>query len=994
MRMQAPALRPLLTSLAAAFLLASAPALGASALSRVRSGVAATTAAPWFGAAPLAQASEAELRAEIAFARGLASSWGFVDLAQEVITRLEGSNLPSALGEEVSLLKCEVYFAAARSDAKNREKLLKQAIDAYSSFLARSSFTDESKATAEAGLVEASSAYARTLAGRLDQALGDEEALLRDEIQKVLSAASQRASELVRGYKSIPRDERTDAQQRKMYELLLAQGEMLLELGKAQELGAANFTYAEQAFESLSEESIEGSPWSMRAMIGIGDVYAAQRKWDEATAFYEFPVNFSIPIDLASWIESSKEMSRDEKQARFLFVQLGTPGLVKSLLAQGDEASQQAAIKWNLHLYNTWRREGLDLVQPQGYIALLDVARTLVDIGGVIGGNTAAGEAKWFRTPEEAVAQNVPKRSQRTALDFALSLAQTVANDNKGTNLLVRAQQVIGEIISRPGVQVDPSVLFDAAQGDFNASEFSAAIPAFKRVMLALEGADDAARAELMPKLLWHLGRCYARLDRNIEAAVTYEAALDSWTGDGVWDEQNATGFNSAASTLKRQAKGDAQIEAMVRKSEELLARFSGGAANDILFRSAEAAFDAKKYDEARQKYKNVTAGNNYEKALVALGLCDYREGKFDAAIKAFSDYTTKFVPDAKNATTDPQKLAKRKEARASAEFYWGLSLYKLAEQGKGDFQAVIAKLGKYHEEFPEQTRFAPAALYQTLMAHVKLGEQAKVRAVLETMLTKYPDDQFTGNAAKESYVALETKRNAETDEAKRTSLLREMAENLQVLNRTSPKPSFPNMRRESQHWMELGEWATAEELLTRIRTQFATDTSVEDIMLKGVLPDLGEALARQYKVQEAAEVLIPLNAADAKYRPTKSTALNYARVLAGWVEMTKTPDGKIGSPKEVPGVGGAENFGKAVGVLNQLGGSAESWSKDWFQHKFDQIYCVHQWSKLDSKQAEIAKRDIGFLANPANLGAQFRHEQMPEDLRQLFVWLQAQIGR
>jgi tetratricopeptide (TPR) repeat protein len=993
MRMQATALRPLLTSLAAALLLAGVPARGASANGFVPSVVAAS-AAPWFGAAPLAQASEAELRAEISFARGLAADWGFVDLAQEVITRLEGSRLPSAIGEEVSLLKCEVYFAAARTDAKNREKLLKQAIDAYAEFLARSSFTDESKASAEAGLVEASSAYARTLAGRLEDALGDEQALLRDEIQKVLSAASQRASELVRGYKSIPAEERTDAQKRKMYELLLAQGEMLLELGKAQELGAANFTYAAQAFEELSTEPGEGSPWSMRGLIGLGDVYATQGKWEEAAAFYEFPVNFSIPIDPAAWSEASQEMSREEKQARFLFVQLGTPGLVKSLLAQGDEGAQQAAINWNLHLYNTWRREGLDLVQPQGYIALLDVARTLVDIGGVIGGNTAAGEAKWFRTSEEAVAQNVPKRSQRTALDFALSLAQTVANDNKGTNLLVRAQQVIGEIISRPGVQVDPSVLFDAAQGDFNANEFTAAIPAFKRVMLALEGADEAARAEMMPKLLWHIGRSFARMDRMLEAAVTYEAALDSWTGDAVWDEQNATGFNSALSALKRQAKGDAQIEAMVRKSEELLARFSGGAANDILFRSAEAAFDAKKYDEARQKYKNVTAGNNFEKAIVALGLCDYREGKFDAAIKAFSDYTTQYVPDAKNATTDPQKLAKRKEARASAEFYWGLSLYKLAEQGKGDFQAVIAKLGKYHEEFPEQTRFAPAALYQTLMAHVKLGEQAKVRAVLETMLTKFPDDQFTGNAAKESYVALETKRNAETDEAKRTALLREMAENLQVLNRTSPKPSFPNMRRESQHWMELREWATAEELLKRIQTQFATDTSVEEIMLKGVLPDLGDALARQYKVQEAAEVLIPLNAKEAKFRATKNTATNYAHVLAGWVEMTRTPDGKLGSPKEVPGVGGAENFGKAAEVINQLAGSAEKWTTEWFQYKFDQIYCFHQWSKLDSKNAEITKREIGFLANPTNLGPQFRHDQMPEDLRQLYVWLLAQVGR
>ncbi len=980
------ALRPTLLALGAAYL------LGGAVIARPR----ALASAPIAAAAPgavFAQASEAELRADITFARGLAN-WSFVDLSQEIIARLERANPPSALAEEVALLKCEVYFAAARSDAKNRERLLKQAIDAYTGFLARSSFNEESKALAEAGLVEASSAYARTLAGRLEEAVGEDKAALRSQIQEVLAAASRRAGTVVDSYLAIPAAERTAEQRRKLNELLLAQGEMLLELGKAEELGDANFNFAIQKFERLSDLNGEGSPWSMRAMIGIADVYSAQGKWDEAAAYYEFPVNFSIPIDLAAWQEAVKtsEISTDEKQARFLFVQLGTPGLARALAAQGDS---KGAIRWCLHLYNTWRREGLDLVQPQGYLALLEVARMLVDFGGVIGGKVAAGEARWFATAEEASANNVPKNAQRSALDFALSLAQTVANENKGTTLLVRAQQVIGSIISRPGIQVDPTVLFDAAQGDFNASEFAPAIAAFKRVIVALDSGDAAARTELMPKVLWHVGRSYARLDRQLEAAMTYEFALDSWAGgDAVWDEQNATGFNSAATALRRQAKGDAQVEALVRKSEEVLARTSGGAANDILFRAGEAAMDAKKYDEARTKYRAVTGGNFREKAMVGLGICDYREGKFDAAIRVFDDYLTKYVPDAKNAETDPNRLAKRKEARASATFYWGLSLYKLAEKGSGDWRAVITKLERYHEDFPEQPRFAPAALYQTLMAWVKIGDQAQVRSVLETMLIKYPDDTYTGNAARESYVALEAQRNAESDEAKRRRLLVEMAENLQTLNRTSPKPSFANMRRESTHWVELGEWAKAEDLLKRIRLQFASDASAEETMLKGVLPDLGLALVRQYKVQEAAEVLAPLNAKDAKYKATKLIAANYARALTGWVELSVGADGKLGAPKEVPGVGGAESFEAGAIIINQLAASAEKWTTDWFRYKLDQIYAFHQWSKLDSKKAEVAKTDIAFLANPTNLGPQFRHDQMPEDLRQLFVWLLAQVGR
>jgi hypothetical protein len=64
------------------------------------------------------------------------------------------------------------------------------------------------------------------------------------------------------------------------------------------------------------------------------------------------------------------------------------------------------------------------------------------------------------------------------------------------------------------------------------------------------------------------------------------------------------------------------------------------------------------------------------------------------------------------------------------------------------------------------------------------------------------------------------------------------------------------------------------------------------------------------------------------------------------------------------------------------------------FRLKFDQAYLFHQWSKVDSKQAEVPKRELGFIGGTANLGTTFRHPEMPEDLRQLYVWLAGQVGR
>jgi hypothetical protein len=41
-----------------------------------------------------------------------------------------------------------------------------------------------------------------------------------------------------------------------------------------------------------------------------------------------------------------------------------------------------------------------------------------------------------------------------------------------------------------------------------------------------------------------------------------------------------------------------------------------------------------------------------------------------------------------------------------------------------------------------------------------------------------------------------------------------------------------------------------------------------------------------------------------------------------------------------------------------------------------------------------VPKRELGFIGGTANLGTTFRHPEMPEDLRQLYVWLAGQVGR
>ncbi|MCY3002358.1 MAG: hypothetical protein NTV21_11190 [Planctomycetota bacterium] len=955
--------------------------------------VFAITTASLFG-----QKSEAEQRADIAFAKGLAGM-GFVNLSEEVIRSVEAAGLSGTLAEEVALVRCDTLYDAAKANAGQREKLLKQAVEAYQAFLDKyKSFGNEDLlARAQASAVEVDGAYARILSASLEDLAGEELSKRREEARKFLEGAVGRVNDLIREQEELAKGEDyTETQRRRMFQLLLNGAELNLQLAGVQEL-PTTFGIAENMFIKLSDSAGEGTPWSLRAFIGIGDVYAARaaretdfaaakKLYEESAGYYEFSVDFSMPKDLDAWKAASAEMDQNEKQSRFLFLQLGTPGLIKSWLAAGDTKS---ALENALHFVNTWKREGLDLIQPQGYIALLDVAQALVDAGGFLGGNPSAGDLKWYETQEELAAAGLPKTRQRSALDHALSLAQEVSTEkeNKGTNLQIRAQRVIGEIIQRPGVKVDPAVLIDAAKGEFAANNWGAAIAAFKRTVSALSLQDQATQQEKMPEVLWHIARSYQRMDRTLEAAAVYEYSLEAWRGDPVFDKNSAQGLYDCAQLLKKAIKGDAAIDALAQRADDRMKENAGGDVGDIDFRDAEKLFGENKFDEAKAKYASVSSGAvSYDKALVNVGVCDFKLQRYSDAVKVFENYLTKYLKSAEAATTDVRRIAKRKEATASARFYWGLSEFELAGAGSGSWQKVVDVLGTFQDEFPEQNQLVPAAMYRVLIAYGRLDQQAKVKSLLGLMLTSFPDSKWTGLGATESYKMLKTQFDAEKDPAKQALIEREMAENLQVLNRTSSKPAFPNMRQESRHWLNLREWAIAEELLQRIVKQFSADPKLADDMTKRVLPDFGEALLRQKKVVDAMRVLDPL-IKDDKNKASKSTAIDYVQAVGGWLEVQGT---KV--TENAGGATTAKDFEGAIKPLNQLVEGTEKWTGEWYGYKAQQIYFVLRWSALDGKQMDTARTLMSSISTQIGGAAQYKADGMPEDTRQMFLWLASKV--
>jgi len=949
------------------------------------------------GALPLcAQSNPAKIQQDIEYARGLAASWGFTDMSEQVLARLEKTATTGKVAEEVQLLKCDIYAISAGrvADRVKRDQLLKQALTAYENYIGSHSGS-ESLPRAELAYLETALNYGRSLSAAAEEAAGAEVAAIKNELQETLTRAVAKTGDLVNGYMS--KSERSESENRQLYELMMNRGTMLLLIAGSQEDGTFNYEQAKKSYEQVIDLSGEtGSP-GLRAFIGVGDVFLAQGKSGEAADCYQFVGDIAIPRDEQQWAEEAKELPQDEKQRRFALLQLATPGLIRARMAEGDAP---AACAEGMRFLNVWNREGLDLVPPYGYQSLLGIVGALNDAGGFVGGDLKGGSVEWFSSAEQMQAKFTQKRQQRPALDLALTLAQQINEDNRGNALSARAQRLIADIIEQPGVEVSPTILLEAARGKVGERDFIGGIAAYKRVLSAIESQDAAVRTEFGPKVLNAIGRSYQALDRNLEAAQVFQEAVTTWLGDPEFDGLNSKSFYDSVNSVRRKIKGDPLIEALFAEAERAVEQNSKDTSGEIVFRRASKLYEDKNWAGAREEFKKVPATTeSYEKALVFVGVCEYQIGRdkddFAAAIRAFDDYLNKYLKDPLHAlgAAETRKEAKRNEAIATATFYWGLSEYYLADAGKGDWNKVVALLNNYEDRFLTQDRLAPAAMFYVILAQYGLGNQAAVDATYAKLLERFPSSAFASRAAIEVYLKLQTAQQklAESkdpaDQKKAKDLLRQMAGYLEVGNSKGANPSFANLRNESKHWMDLQEWAKAEALLTKIREKFTGVEANQSDMERYVLPDLGRALAMQQKMVDAAAVLAPL--VEAK-KATLETTVLYARTLAGYAELTFNDAGKPQNVRTVAGVGGKESleqslelFGKLLETVKARDGS---FTPPWLDMKFDQLYAMHVASKLDGKFGDALKGQ--FLTLEGEYGPSLA--ELPNaDQRMKFQWLQ-----
>lgn len=968
----------LIRAAAAALLLCGAPALHA---------------APAGPAGPAGSGNDDRARADLEYARGLAQEWQYVDLAEEVIADLERASLSDALEEELGLVKCDIYAAGARSesDPDRRHELFEKAVGAYEEYIEKNPFAANIP-EAERAFVDLSNLWCRSLALQLDDAVGEEREEIVATIERVLTDAAVKAQELITSIESIPDEDRSQLDDRSRFSLMLARAEMLHGIANVIDDGTYYYGQAEGDLEELALEAGETNLYGLRAYIELGRVKASQGKYRDAVDYFEFVQDNLIPRDPEVWDAYKKNEDPVLLDYLFRLASVCLQGLLEATLQSGRT---EAACNWGLHYYNLYRAEGFTLHRPEGYLALLAVARTLLDSGGWVGGSTTAGNLKWYETFDEMEADGfTASRNQRSSIDLALSIAQAVNQDNRRNTLQIAAQKLISDVTSRPGVSVAPDVLFEAAQGEYYAKEYPAAIVGMKRILAEIDGADEATRSLFGAKVLHHIGKSYENLDRNLEAAMAYREAVLHWKGDPEYDPKNAQGYYKRISDVRRNAPGDPAIDTLWKEAEQIVVEIGEGDDGEILFRQGKRKWDEGDFSAARDRFLQVeTSSNVYEKARVYAAVCHYKNKNYDGAYEELEDYLENRLTDPTATPTNSRQIGYRAEARAMATFYLGNIAFRRARSGQGSYEKVVELFGNYHEEFKEQTSYGPTALYTAILSYLRLDRVEEAKTLAEAMVATYPDSQSTGGATFQIYLVLAAEYKADPS----PSVLQQMAEYLSLSNRLSGKRDFANLREESKLWAQLGQWGKAEDVLRSLVQHFSDDPERAEDLTAFVLPDLGEVLLAQQDVHGAHEVLAPLvpDPDDTGGRKaTSSTVADYCRSIVGWVE------GEGGNIVEVPGIGGRENLEKAAAWSGKLADRVEKWTCEWYGLKFRSAYAYYRLGQEDTAKLVFARTQIQTLRT--ELGDRFEGKDGvqgiadtcggDDTLARRFIWLANQL--
>lgn len=929
-------------------------------------------------------ASESAIEAEIAFARGLARDWAFVDLAQGVLEDVAKKRPSERMAEQVELVRAELFAIGAKklSDPVAANAMYEQGYEALNDYI--SSNPDAgNRGDAEASLVALSEDYAASIDAALEEAAGEEADALRTRKTELIEDAIARTETLIEELTNI--DDRTPEQNFQRWTLMLSKGDLYAEMAKTLNGDALFSEGAITAYEELSLDAGFGTEFDLRSNVGLGTVEEAQGNMDAALDYFGGMIDQVLPLDperreeLLTW----SEVPRDIREKRFNYVELGVPGVQRAARAQGD---YETALKYGLFVYNLYRQEGFDL-SILGHEALLEVAETLVETGGFVGGDLGAGEAQHFATEADMKKAVKRRRDQRGAVEFALQLVNQVAEETPVAATKIKAGRLLEAINTRPDIEISANQLLEAAKAKRLAEEYEPALAGYYAVLGRMDAMEEADRRPFGAEVYSGIGACLRAEGRMWEAGLAYLEAVENWN-DPEWNLRNARGMKASFNTYSKELgiEEDAEVQRLLAQADNWIIEFTTAAGEDggiesIIYAQAKKAFERENYEEALEKFNQIEAGQApFDPSQVYIGRTLVKLGRVGDAVKHWTNYVDVFAKDPTNEPESPSLRAARSEGLSRSTYYIANILKKSADkkfdasEGKDTarYEQVIKRVETFHEDFRGQKQLVPIIGGMLVDAYAKTGQVDKASETVTRLRADYPESKSTAAAAIDLYRTYDKQRDAllaaeprDADAVK--ALTQNMADAISAANQISASPSYGNLSAEANLWMELEDWAKARTGFERVQAKYGDDEKYGERVVKFVLPNLGEVLIELGEPKAAFDLLAP------HVFPPNDTLRSTRPVILAATAMLGQVVGTGTQVKQTPGAGGTEEqFQYVTKRLNGIADGLDKWSAEWYEAKFTSAYAYYVWGQNDDRKRPFAKKILDNIVTFAEGDTQF----------------------
>ena len=913
-------------------------------------------------------------------ARAITQEFGLERWAEKLIDRsLAEANSPDDKSE-LLLARCDVLRLIAVRKVNDAEKLpaLGAAGEAYVDFLATSP-GGERGTQAQSNLGLLANLYGNTLVKMIDTgAIGAEREEAVATAETIFKGSLKGLNEVIDWWESLEQDspEKVASEFRVYYPSVFNRALIYLYWAQLYPPDSINRDQrAKQATEYLEEFAI-AAPFlpSQRAYKALADCYSVRGELEDAFDYYEYV------------IENAKQLILDEGsnldpafvEQLYDVVQDSTAGMLKMLRGSG-----QISLFWETYdNFLSWADEERIEFSRAGYELQLMVAEQMVDEG-------RAGEA--------------------------ISLADEVAKANERSTLRLRANAVMGTAIAiaPPDANIPLDILYGSAEGAFYQKDYAAAIDGFRLLIPRLAGSSQAD--EFGPKAYYFLGLSWARMQQPMLAAVTHQIGYEDYGSiDEEYAEKNAvkwqtlaSGFFTRNNTDKDlQAFNDAALDAVrsegvggddlewdQAKSLNSLAKQEASKNSKAKPGTAEANKIVAGYAKAIEAYNKVAKdSSNYEKALLAIAICEYESIRFapaasDRALGALGTYQA-YVADAANAPKDPRERKIRRESEPQGVFYLGRTWREKAKAGDSSgWQQVLDTFDGMLERFPDQTELGYAGMSYRVEAFVRLGNVESAEAEYQTMLAIPATNSRLAIASFSLYLHFKTETTS-PDATDPNALRLKQAEYLSAYNAYSTNKRWSNLLGEADLWSQVGDFERAATLYQTVLDKYSTSKDFSEAFAFKTQIGLVEAFLQLRRLGEA----VPLVDSMYEKRPKNlRVRIAVVKVKAGFLIW----DGK--QILEVPGEGTPEALELASQMATDLINAAkfEASKEDpplnhfnygpWWEAKLMHAYVLYQRGKTIPADLGKHKKLVASLQKQApGLGESVAGPRMAQSL----LWL------